>query len=174
MLSVTTSALCDGCDWCRMTSCVLLPVVLVARAAVHVCMVCVIEAVQHCTIHQYTATAAICIACVTSCESLQELQPHITSTVCVTSCVLMHVASVASEALYYMHELQPHITSTVCVTSCVLMHVASVASEALYYRHGLSNILCITACCVSSQCSHVLLYAWLEQAYYWYCCTLHQ
>ena len=142
MLSVTTSALCDGCDRCRMTSCVLLPVVLVARAAVYVRMVCVIEAVQHCTIHQYTATAAICIACVTSCESLQELQPH--------------------------------ITFTVCVTSCVLMHVASVASEALYCMHGLSNILCITACCVSSQCSHVLLYAWLEQAYYWYYCTLHQ
>lgn len=136
MLSVTTSALCDVCDWCRMTSCVLLPVVLVARAAVYVCMACVIEVVQHCTVHQYIATTATCIACATSCGSLHELE--------------------AGAALYNIYS----------VTSCVLLHVASIASKALYYMHGLSNILCITACCVSSQCSHVLLYAWLEQGYY--------
>ena len=96
MLSVTTSALCDVCDWCRMTSCVLLPVVLVARAAVYVCMACVIEVVQHCTVHQYIATTATCIACATSCGSLHELEAgaalyniySVCDILCITACCI--------------------------------------------------------------------------------------
>ena len=96
MLPVTTSALCDVCDWCRMTGCVLPPVVLVARAAVYVCMACVSEVVQHCTMHQYIATTAICFACATSCGSLHEL-----------------VAGAASDYIYSVCDI-------LCITACCI------------------------------------------------------